>query len=69
MDKDLKKVIQAIVKAGYVVVVNKNGHLVIYTQDGERLRPSREPRVTSAACGTLWPRSSVAGSAGPLGGE
>ncbi|MBD7982739.1 hypothetical protein H9623_17855 [Oerskovia sp. Sa1BUA8] len=37
MDKDLRKVLQAITKAGYVVVINRKGHPEIYTRDGEKV--------------------------------
>lgn len=37
MDKDLKKILKAITAAGYVVVINRNGHPEIYTQDGEKI--------------------------------
>jgi len=34
MDKDLRKLLKAIVAAGYVVVINRKGHPEVYTQDG-----------------------------------
>lgn len=37
MDKDLTKILKAITKAGYTVVINQRGHPEIYTQDGEKV--------------------------------
>lgn len=37
MDKDLRKLLKAIVAAGYVVVINRKGHPEVYTKDGVRI--------------------------------
>lgn len=35
MDKDLKKVLAAVTKAGYVVVISRRGHPEVYTAEGQ----------------------------------
>lgn len=37
MDKDLRKLLKAVVAAGYVVVISKKGHPVVYTKDGVKV--------------------------------
>lgn len=35
MNKDLRKLLAAIEDAGYVIVISKKGHPMVYTTDGE----------------------------------
>lgn len=37
MNKDLKRLLKAITKAGYVVVINKKGHPEVFTADGVKV--------------------------------
>ena len=37
MDKDLRKLIEAIRAAGYQVIINRKGHPEVYTTDGEKI--------------------------------
>lgn len=37
MDKDLRKILEAIKAAGYQVVRNRRGHWEVYTQDGVKV--------------------------------
>ena len=37
MDKDLKKITEALKAAGYQVVRNRRGHWEVYTADGEKV--------------------------------
>ncbi|MDF2806417.1 MAG: hypothetical protein K0S43_1363 [Cellulosimicrobium sp.] len=65
MDKDLKKILAAITKAGYTVVINRKGHAEVYTRDGEKVTtfsgtPSDKRSVLNALAplkrrGFRWP--------------
>lgn len=57
LDKDLRKILQAITKAGYFVVINKKGHPEVYTAEGEK--------VTTFS-GTPSDRRSVLNALSPL---
>lgn len=37
MDKDIRKLLQAIEAAGFIVVTTRKGHHVILTEDGEHI--------------------------------
>lgn len=61
MDKDLRKILQAVAAAGYTVVINKRGHAEVSTQDGEKVTTfAGTPSDRRSTLNALAPRVPVA---------